>query len=167
SRIFRCWRARERARWREAIVDTDAAAFLPAELLKCLSERRQSRLRLRVIFGVADEHSDPANLCRPDARAPRAATPLPRRRVRPAIPPPSDGDCHTPLPCEVRKGNDTTPRACCPNSAASSAGGARAGDRLRRSTNRSQNAGTNLRLELQQAASRIARLHDAQKMFGA
>src|SRR5215813_7365652 len=22
--------------------------------------------------------------------------------------------CHTPLPCEVRKGNDTTPRACCP-----------------------------------------------------
>src|SRR6516225_4410272 len=23
--------------------------------------------------------------------------------------PPSDGDCHTPLPCEVRKGNDTTP----------------------------------------------------------
>src|SRR5262249_30393849 len=32
--------------------------------------------------------------------------------------PPSEGDCHTPLPCEVRKGNDTTPRACCPNSAA-------------------------------------------------
>src|SRR5262252_7725300 len=26
--------------------------------------------------------------------------------------PPSDGDCHTPLPCEVRKGNDTTPRVC-------------------------------------------------------
>src|SRR5262249_42183359 len=25
--------------------------------------------------------------------------------------PPSDRDCHTPLPCEVRKGNDTTPRA--------------------------------------------------------
>src|SRR5215467_14611899 len=28
--------------------------------------------------------------------------------------PPSDGDCHTPLPCEVRKGKDTTARACCP-----------------------------------------------------
>ena len=28
--------------------------------------------------------------------------------------PPSDGDCHAPLPCEVRKWNDTTPRACCP-----------------------------------------------------
>src|SRR5215475_5158164 len=26
--------------------------------------------------------------------------------------PTSDGDCHTPLPREVRKGNDTTPRAC-------------------------------------------------------
>src|SRR5262249_26758024 len=26
--------------------------------------------------------------------------------------PPSDGDCHTPLPREVRKGNDTTPLAC-------------------------------------------------------
>src|SRR5262249_25891247 len=26
--------------------------------------------------------------------------------------PPSHGDCHTPLPCEVRKRNDTTPRAC-------------------------------------------------------
>src|SRR5215468_9897223 len=36
--------------------------------------------------------------------------------------PPSDGDCHTPLPCEARKGEDTTPRVCCPNSAASGAG---------------------------------------------
>jgi hypothetical protein len=25
--------------------------------------------------------------------------------------PPSDRDCHTPLPCEVRKGKNTTPRA--------------------------------------------------------
>ena len=33
--------------------------------------------------------------------------------------------------------------------------------------NHGQNAGTNLQLELQQATSRIARLHDAQKMFGA
>jgi hypothetical protein len=28
--------------------------------------------------------------------------------------PPSDGDCHTPLPREVRKEKDTTQRACCP-----------------------------------------------------
>src|SRR5262245_4529984 len=27
--------------------------------------------------------------------------------------PPSDGDCHAPLPCEVRRGKNTTPRACC------------------------------------------------------
>ena len=40
--------------------------------------------------------------------------------------PPSDGDCHTSLPREVRKGKDTTPRACCPNSAAPGAGRARA-----------------------------------------
>src|SRR5262249_56291147 len=28
--------------------------------------------------------------------------------------PSSDGDCHTPLPCEVRRRKNTTPRACCP-----------------------------------------------------
>src|SRR5262249_10819426 len=50
----------------------------------------------------------------------------PRRRARRERPrrrraaecsqqfPPSDGDCHTPLPREVRKWNDTTPRTCCP-----------------------------------------------------
>src|SRR5262249_28955175 len=38
--------------------------------------------------------------------------------------PPSDGDRHTPLPCEVRKGKDTTPLARCPNSAAPGASGA-------------------------------------------
>src|SRR6516225_11929373 len=46
---------------------------------------------------------------------------LPARRERPCRSraaerdqqfPSSDGDCHTPLPCEVRKGKDTTPRAC-------------------------------------------------------
>ena len=31
---------------------------------------------------------------------------------------PTSAQLHTPLPCEVRKGNDTTPRTCCPNSAA-------------------------------------------------
>ena len=44
----------------------------------------------------------------------------PRRRTAESSQqfPPSDGDRHTPLPCEVRKGNDTTLRACCPNGAA-------------------------------------------------
>ena len=39
---------------------------------------------------------------------------------------PSDGDCHTPLPCEVRKRKDITPLACCLNRAAPKAGGAHA-----------------------------------------
>ena len=37
--------------------------------------------------------------------------------------PPSDGDCHTPLPREVRKRKDTTPPVCCPNTAAPGASG--------------------------------------------
>jgi len=38
----------------------------------------------------------------------------PRRRTaeRGQQLPPSDGDCHMPLPCKVRRGNDTTSRAC-------------------------------------------------------
>jgi len=44
--------------------------------------------------------------------------------------PSSDGDYHTPLPCEVRRGNDTTPRARCPS--AHGAGGAHAGRGLER-----------------------------------
>src|SRR5262249_51846237 len=36
--------------------------------------------------------------------------------------PPFDGDCHTPLPCEVRKKKDTTARACCPNCVAHGVG---------------------------------------------
>ena len=29
-------------------------------------------------------------------------------QARMLVSPPSDDDCHTPLPCEVRKGNDST-----------------------------------------------------------
>src|SRR5262249_43739301 len=55
----------------------------------------------------------------------RRERPRGRAAERQQFPPP-DGDCHTRLPCEVRKGNDTTPRACCPNSAAPGTdGGAR------------------------------------------
>src|SRR5262249_15946713 len=44
----------------------------------------------------------------------RARRERPRRRAaeRGQQLPPSNGDCHTPLPREVRKGNDTTSRAC-------------------------------------------------------
>src|SRR5262245_55365106 len=52
-----------------------------------------------------------------------------RPRRRPAAEcsqqfPPSDGDCRTPLPCEVRRRKDSTAPACCPNSAAPGASGA-------------------------------------------
>src|SRR5262249_32017215 len=48
------------------------------------------------------------------ARLLRTRRKRPRRRAAECDQqlPPSDGDCHTPLPCEVRKGNDTTPRVC-------------------------------------------------------
>src|SRR5262249_57964023 len=60
-----------------------------------------------------------SHACGAPAASGRAATAPPRAASKF---PPSDGDCHTPLPCEVRKGNDTTPRACCPS--APGAGGA-------------------------------------------
>src|SRR5262249_27752321 len=43
----------------------------------------------------------------------RACRNRPRRRAAEGGQqlPPSDGDCHTPLPCEVRKGKDTMPPA--------------------------------------------------------
>src|SRR6516225_3621129 len=61
--------------------------------------------------------------CFQHADAPHPLALLRARRERPSSRraaecsqqfPPSDGDCHSPLPCEVRKGNDTTSRACCP-----------------------------------------------------
>jgi hypothetical protein len=45
---------------REAVIDKHAAAFLPAISLKCLPECHEPGLYLRVTFGVADEHPDPA-----------------------------------------------------------------------------------------------------------
>ena len=50
--------------------------------------------------------------------------------------PPSDGDCHTPLPCEARKRNDTTPRACCPTRHLRRAGRTPGTGRLQRSVAR-------------------------------
>jgi len=49
-----------RACRREAVIDKHAAAFLPAVSLKCLPECHEPGLYLWVIFGVADEHPDPA-----------------------------------------------------------------------------------------------------------
>src|SRR5262249_40070718 len=60
----------------KAIVDLDAPAFLPPEVLKPLSERRKAGLCLRVVLAVANEHSDPTQL----GRLLRAGRERPRRR---------------------------------------------------------------------------------------
>src|SRR5262249_22130279 len=80
------------------------------------AERSDASLSFHIGRSRAHEHADAPHPLR-----------LPReRRERPSDHrtaecdqqfPPSDGGCHTPLPCEVRKGKDTTLRACCLNSA--------------------------------------------------
>jgi hypothetical protein len=46
------------ARGREAVVDTEATAFLPTAALKCLPKCRKTGLYLRVVLGIAYEHPD-------------------------------------------------------------------------------------------------------------
>src|SRR5262249_57809710 len=113
-------------------VDPHIAAIGPTQLRKGLPERKDAKLRRRIVFVEPDEHAD----------APYAVALLRLPRERPSRGraaecsqqlPPSDGACHTPLPREVRKGNDTTPRACCPNSMAPGEdGGARQAQALLR-----------------------------------
>src|SRR6516164_1435395 len=112
-----------------AVLDRDVAALDETGLIQTLADDRDER-------GVGRRRTDA------EQADYRGALLLRARRERPCGRraaecsqqfPPSDGDCHTPLPREVRKGNDTTPRACCPNSAAPGAGGAHARHRLQRS----------------------------------
>src|SRR6516225_6672125 len=98
------------------VVDPHVAARSPPCFLQTLCERANTSVPFRIVSSQIDEHAD----------APHALALLRPRRERPRRRaaecgqqfPPSEGDCHTPLPCEVRKWNDTMPRACCPNSAA-------------------------------------------------
>src|SRR6516225_9214651 len=87
------------------------------------AERSDASLSFHIGRSRAHENADPPHpfrLLRPCRERPRD-----RRAAECSQQfPPSDGDCHVPLPCEVRKGNDTTPRACCPNGATPGAGGA-------------------------------------------
>jgi hypothetical protein len=69
----------------------------PASNLDRPARRERSRAR------VGRDSSVPPH-------APRAATRQHAERDQQL--PPSDGDCHTPLPCEVRNKKNTTPRAC-------------------------------------------------------
>ena len=69
-------------------------------------ESREARLSFRIIGGEIHKHANPphAFVLRPRRERPRG-----RRAAECGQQfPPSDGDCHTPLPCEVRKG--TVPR---------------------------------------------------------
>src|SRR5262249_57778761 len=95
-----------------AAVDANVAAVGPAQLPQPLQERRQTGLAYRIVLGVWHEHADashPLALLRAHRERPR------RRRAAECGQqfPPSDGDCHTPLPREVRRGKNTTPRARC------------------------------------------------------
>src|SRR5262249_18737473 len=90
-----------------AILDYDVLCFNVSQVPQTSEKCAQVRIG---IGGSKQQHAD----------APHALRLLRARRERPRRHraaecdqqfPPSDGDCHTPLPCEVRKWNDTTPRA--------------------------------------------------------
>src|SRR5262249_59968013 len=106
-----------------AVFDRRVAAFDEARFAQALAERGGIRGVPARRFAVEPADHRHRRLLRTRRERPRDC----RAGERSQQFPPSDGDCHAPLPCEVREGNDTTPRACCPNSAAPGAGGAHAG----------------------------------------
>src|SRR5262249_48037767 len=91
---------------RPASFDADVAAMSPTELCQSLQESRVAGLTFRIVRGRGVQHTDPprrARLLRARRRRPRSRAAECSQQL-----PPSDDDCHTPLPCEVRKG--TIPR---------------------------------------------------------
>src|SRR5262249_9665196 len=91
------------------IDDGGGSAFNPTEFVQPLHKRRNIRSPGR----RRGRPQEPDGLSRL-LRARRERPPPPRAPEGGQQFPPADGDCHTPLPYEVRKDNDTTPRACCP-----------------------------------------------------
>src|SRR6516162_10869523 len=88
-------------------VDPQVAALAPAQLLQHLPESRDAGLLVLVLRRV-HQHADaphPLALLRARRERPRGRRPAECGQQFP----PSDSDCHTPLPCEAREGNDTTP----------------------------------------------------------
>src|SRR5262249_58570865 len=87
------------------------AALGSAQLWEAPYERRIASLPYWFAWGEGIEHPDPPH----SLRLLRARRERPRRCHAAEGSqqfPPADGDCHTPLPCEVRKGHDITPRWC-------------------------------------------------------
>src|SRR5215471_17012572 len=85
----------------KACLDLDVVAVCPAQLLQALLQRCHSGLSFPI---VGHSHQQP------DAPHPLALLRARRERPRGSRAaecgqqfPPSDGDCHTPLPCEVRR----------------------------------------------------------------
>src|SRR5262249_46853574 len=92
------------------ILDCDGTAFGPPELAQPLHESGGPfALGHRRALAQKSDGRQPRRL-RARRERPRCCRPAEGSQQFP----PSDGDCHTPPPCEVRKGNDTTSRACCP-----------------------------------------------------
>jgi hypothetical protein len=92
------------------IIDLKVDADPPASFLKNFSKCGEALLSFWIAFNKLYQHTDtPHSLA-----LLRAGREQPRRRAAECGQqfPPSDGNCHTPLPCEVRRGKDTTSRAC-------------------------------------------------------
>src|SRR5262249_6187391 len=84
---------------RKAIFDADIAFFRPSTLLEPLPECREAGPRCLIVLGEAHQYADPPHsvgLLRPRRERPRGSRAAQCGKQFP----PSDGDCHTPLPCE-------------------------------------------------------------------
>src|SRR6516165_1933628 len=93
--------------FRRAVFDHDVLALDEACFLQALTEGGHE------VHSVS-ERGVPQEPDHRHLRLQRARRTRPRRRRAAECSqqfPSSDGDCHTPLPREVRKGNDSTPRA--------------------------------------------------------
>src|SRR5262249_51893211 len=95
-----------------AIVAKLVGNIAPFDITEVAHPAHEFLANLIVVRGSRSDVSDARGLGR--LLRPRRERPRSRRAAeRGQQSPPSDGDCHTPLPCEVRKWNDTTPAACC------------------------------------------------------
>src|SRR5262252_134438 len=96
-----------------AVVDAYISPDDPAQFAEPLQERCIAGLSFGIVRHPGHKHADAPNTLR--LLRPRRERPRGRRAAKCGQQfPPSDGDCHTPLPCEVRKRKDTTPPVCCP-----------------------------------------------------
>src|SRR5215467_4940133 len=104
-------RGQRSSRRRGAETERRANRGASKALCRFLPEHRNTRLCVPVALRHSNQQADPLDLLR--LLRPRRERPRCCRAAECSQEfPPSDGDCHTPLPREVRKGNNTTPLAC-------------------------------------------------------